>query len=405
MASSRRKLTIGVIGCGHWGPNHIRVFSELERTRVTACCDLSQARLDRISQRFPGIDTSTDYTTILDDDRIDAVVVATPTATHAAIVADALRAGKNVLVEKPLCLTGQEGEMLTALAEKVGRVLMVGHVFLFNAGIVRLRRFIQNGDLGSVQYLDAVRTNLGPVRGDVNALYDLATHDISIFNYLLDAQPIGVSALGGCISQERIEDVCFATIQYPDGTLAHIHVSWLNPRKVRTLTVVGSKKMAHWDDIDPQDTLRVFDKGLEEPPYYDSFGEFQCLLRTADVHMPAIQRSEPLMTQAEAFADWVLDGKSCRATARDGLAIVRTLEAAMESLANGGAMTPVTADSPTLLRKASASAGAVLPKRRPPLSDKAVASTLVSPPDDQPADLQSVSMVSREDARKKGSVL
>lgn len=358
------KLRIGVIGCGHWGPNHVRVFSELDRTTVMACCDLNEDRLLRISARFPQVRTTRDYQSILDDSEIDAVVVATPTSTHSRLVLEALEAGKHVLVEKPLCQTGVEGEALQALAEKTGRVLMVGHVFLFNAGIMRLREGIRSGELGSIHYLDAVRTNLGPIRGDVNSLYDLATHDISIFNYLLDAAPVAVSCLGSCITQDSVEDVCFTTILYADGTLAHVHVSWLNPRKVRTMTVVGSKKMAHWDDIDPVDTLRLFDKGLAEEPTYNSFGEFQCSLRSADMHVPAIPAGEPLKTQGEAFAAWVLDGTPCGCGALEGLVVVRTLEAAMESLACGGTMCAIESAGTRLLQQADAPAGVLLPGRR-----------------------------------------
>ncbi len=357
------KLTLGIIGCGHWGPNHVRVFNEIDRTEVSACCDLSDDRLARIAARFPNVRTTKDYKSILADEKIDAVVVATPTNTHFRFVQEALQAGKHVLVEKPLCQTGAEGEALAALAKRSDRVLMVGHVFLFNAGIARLRDTIKSGDLGAIHYLDAVRTNLGPIRGDVNSLYDLATHDISIFNYLQDAAPVAVSCLGSRITQDEIEDVCFTTIQYADGTLAHVHVSWLNPRKVRTMTVVGSKQMAHWDDIDPVDTLRVYDKGLAEEPMYNSFGEFQCSLRSADMHVPAIPVVEPLKKQAQAFASWVLDGTPCGCGAEDGLVVVRTLEAAMESLANGGVMCPIDYGTAQLLKQADAPTRAILANR------------------------------------------
>ncbi len=339
--SEERKLRVGVIGCGHWGPNHIRVFEELDRSMVLACADLNRQRLARVQDRFPHVRTTTRYRELLDDPAIDAIVVATPTATHFELTADCLRAGKHVLVEKPLCLVSHEALQLSDLAHAQRRVLMVGHVFLFNGGIIKLRELIAAGELGQVRYLDAVRTNLGPVRGDVNALYDLATHDISICNYLLASAPVAVSALGRCISQETIEDVAFATLQYPDGTLAHLHASWLNPRKMRTLTAVGSSKMAHWDDVDPQDTLRLYDKGLDEPPYYNSFGEFQYLIRSADVHVPAIKRTEPLLRQAEAFTSWVLDGHRRGPDATDGWRVVATLEAAMESMRNNGAMVDV----------------------------------------------------------------
>ena len=349
-------IGIGVIGCGHWGPNHIRVFGELDGVEVFACSDLSEARLKRIRMRYPSIHATTDYRDWLNDDRIDAVVVATPTATHAAIASAVLRAGKHVLVEKPLCMTSKEAVELGALADAEGLVLMVGHVFVFNSGIVKLREVIEAQELGRIQYLDAVRTNLGPVRGDVNALYDLGTHDISIFNYLLDSTPVAVSAQGRCITQPSIEDVCFVTLRYPDGTIGHIHVSWLNPRKVRTLTIVGEQKMAHWDDVDPAGMVRLYDKGLEEPPRYDSFGEFRCLIRSGDVHLPAFRQTEPLLSQAQAFLRWVTTGEVCGPDARDGLVVAKVLETAMLSMNNGGAMCPITLGDTPVCKTATADA-------------------------------------------------
>ncbi len=356
MPSPVRKLGVGVIGCGHWGPNHIRVFCELDRAEVVTCADLSRTRLDRVERRFPGVRVTTDYHDLLTDEAIDAVVIATPTGTHAAIASEALKAGKHVLVEKPLSTTSEEARELARIAKAYERVLMVGHVFLFNNGIIKLREVITGGELGRVQYLDAVRTNLGPVRGDVNALYDLGTHDISIFNYLLNATPVAVSALGSRLSQPGIEDVCFATLRYPDGTLGHIHVSWLNPRKVRTLTVVGERRMAHWDDVDPAEMLRLYDKGLREPPCYDSFGEFHYLMRSGDVHLPAVRQTEPLLNQAEAFIDWVLTGTPSGPDAIDGLNVAKVLEAAMQSMNNGGAMCEVKAETPSLCKTASSHA-------------------------------------------------
>lgn len=339
------RLTVGVIGCGHWGPNHIRVFTENDRSTVTACADTNVDRLEKIRNRFPRLNAVSDHRILLDDPSIDAVVIATPTRTHAKLGTEAMQAGKHVLLEKPMCATTDEATSLEQWAQRTRRVLMVGHVFLYNHGIRKLRSLIADGTLGRIQYLDAVRTNLGPVRGDVNALFDLGTHDLSIFNYLLDATPISVSAQGSCITQPTIEDVCFATLRYPSGTIAHIHVSWLNPRKVRTLTAVGSRKMAHWDDIHPEETLRVYDKGLDEPPYYNSFGEFQYALRSADVHLPAIRRCEPLLEQARAFTDWVLDDTPCGPGINDGLAIVQALEAATASLNSGGTLVPIVSSA------------------------------------------------------------
>jgi len=361
-----QKLALGVIGCGHWGPNHVRVFSELERSEVLMCADPSETRLTAVRGRFPAVATTVDYRDILADDRIDAVVIATPTATHVDIARQALQAGKHLLVEKPLCVDSREAVELGILAEKVERVLMVGHVFLYNDAINRLHETIQTGELGRIHYLDAARTNLGPVRGDVNALYDLGTHDISIFNFLLGMTPIEVSASGRCIAQDSIEDVCFATMKYPDGSLGHLHVSWLNPRKVRTMTVIGEKKMAHWDDIDPTDTLRVFDKGLDEPPYYDSFGAFHCALRNADVHLPAVRSREPLRNQAEAFLDWVLDGKQSISDVRFAHNVARVLEAAKRSMQQGGVMCRVDTVPDEVCTVASMPVSDVLPGRVSP---------------------------------------
>ncbi len=354
-----RKIGIGVIGCGHWGPNHIRVFGDLDGAEVLACADLNPARLERIRERFPQIRATTDYQDWLADANIDAVVIATPTHTHAKIAREALRAGKHVLVEKPLCASSIEASELAAIADDADRVLMVGHVFLFNNGIIRLREMITSGELGRIQYLDAVRTNLGPVRGDVNALYDLGTHDIAIFNYLTDAIPIAVSAQGRCILQRSVEDVCFVTLQYPDGTLGHIHVSWLNPRKIRTLTAIGECKMAHWDDVDPVETLRLYDKGLEEPPYYDSFGEFQYLLRNADVYVPAIRQTEPLLNQAEAFLRRVRTGQPTGADGRHGWIVAKVLEAATQSMKRGGTVCPIDLEEPSVSETASLDTAAV----------------------------------------------
>lgn len=335
------KLNVAVIGCGRWGPNHMRVFANMEGVELAACSDTNPVRLQSAAKHFPGIRTVPDYRVLLKDTGIDAVVIATPTDTHYEMTREALLAGKHVLVEKPMCVDGEQGRKLVQLADRTGLVLMVGHVFLFNDGINRLRESVETGEVGKIQYLDAVRTNLGPIRGDVNALYDLATHDISVFNYLLNDSPVEVSAQGSCITQRSIEDVCFATLRYADGTLGHIHVSWMNPNKVRKLTVVGEKKMALWDDISGDLPLVFYDKRLEEPPRFNSFGEFQYLLRNGDMIVPAIQRGEPLKNQAAAFVRWIVDGRENPSDARFGLQVVEILEAAMQSMANGGAMTAV----------------------------------------------------------------
>lgn len=330
-------IGVGIIGCGHWGPNHIRVFAERQRSQVVAVADSNPTRLATLQARFPAITTTLDYRRVLDHPGVDAIVIATPTVSHFAIAEAALQNGKHVLVEKPMCRSGAEARKLHALARQCDRVVMVGHVFLFNNGIRKLREAIADRQIGQLHYMDAVRTNLGPIRGDVNALYDLGTHDITIMNYLMNAAPVAVSAIGRCISQSKIEDVCFATLRYADGTLGHIHVSWMNPHKVRTLTVIGDRQMAHWDDIDPENTLRLYDRGVAEPPAYNSFGEFQYLLRNADVYLPAIRRTEPLINQAEAFLDWIVEGKPSPCGVNEGLQTALILEAADRSMRSRGA--------------------------------------------------------------------
>jgi predicted dehydrogenase len=339
-------LRVGIIGIGHWGPNHVRVFSDLDDCCVVGVADTDPNRLARISKRFPGIDVTTDHQTLLADDRINAVIIATPTHTHVPISRQALLAGKHVLVEKPMCTATAEARELRDLIEATGLVYMVGHVFLFNNGIRKIKQLIESGELGQVHYIDAVRTNLGPIRADYNALYDLGTHDLSIFNYLLDATPEEVSAVGRCISQLAIEDVCFATMRYGDLTMGHVHVSWMNPRKVRTITVVGDRRMVFWDDMDLAQSIRVYDKGIAEPPSYDSYGQFHYVLRNADVHMPAIPASEPLVNQAQAFKEWIQTGEPTGPTVHDGWRVAAVLESAMHSMQNNGRMVPVM-DLPT----------------------------------------------------------
>jgi len=336
-----KELGIGVIGCGQWGPNHIRTLHSLDGVFVRCAADLSDERRQMVSRQYPWVETTDDMDRVINDDDVDAVVVATPIRTHHSIVKKALNAGKHVLCEKPLTLRSCDCEELAELAEVKGLTLMVGHVFMFNPGIVHLKEEIENGSLGRIYYLDAVRTNLGPIRQDVGATFDLASHDISIFNYLLDAEPIEVSAHGGYYIQPDREDMAFITFEYPDKTLCHVHVSWLNPRKVRQLTVVGDKKMAVWDDMKPLEMIRLYDKGLDGSPGYDTFGQFQMILRDADITIPRVNMYEPLLKQAEHFIDCLRAGRTPLADGRNGLATVRALEAAVESLRHHGRPVPI----------------------------------------------------------------
>jgi len=335
MTLSSSPVRIGVIGLGQWGPNHVRNFGLVEGCKITRIGDSDEARLALARKQFPGIETTRDPRMITDSNDIDAVVVATPVQSHYPLVRQALEAGKDVLCEKPLALNSAESEALCALARKKQRMLMVGHVFLYNPGTLHLKEAIDRGEFGRIYYMDAVRTNLGPVRSDVGVVYDLASHDISIFNFLLGTRPLSVSAVGGAFLQQGIEDIGFLTLAYPGGTICHVHTSWLNPRKVRQLTVVGDLKMAVWDDMNNLEPVRYYDKGVVADRY-SSFGEFHMILRDGAITIPKLKLFEPLLRQDQEFVDCVRSRRAPGASGEFGSEIVRVLEAAGESLREDG---------------------------------------------------------------------
>ena len=343
MSSEHKRWRIGVIGAGEWGPNHVRNFAALPGAEVVGIADLRQERLTRIKSILPGVATFSTASEMMATAKPDAVVVATPTMTHFEVVGQALRAGKHVLSEKPLCLTGAEADELVKLAADRNLRLMVGHVFLFNPGILKIKELITAGHLGRVFYLFARRTNLGPIRSDVNAVLDLATHDISIFNFLLDSVPVEVSAVGKAFLQPGIQDVAVMTLQYPGDVVASIHVSWLDPKKVREITVVGESRMATWDDMATMGPVTVFDKGvLKKPREYADFGEFQLLAREGDVTLPKVPREEPLRMQARAFLEGLDAPEKLRSDGRFAADVVRVAAAINESMSIGGAPVKVS---------------------------------------------------------------
>jgi predicted dehydrogenase len=336
MDQGSSEIRIAVVGCGHWGPNHIRNFQALPGVSVDWAVDKSAQRRSHITSLYDRVRTTDNLDEVLADPTCDAVVVATPVFGHHAIARAAIDAGKHVLCEKPLCATAAECEDLIAAARAKNVVLMVGHVFLFNGGILKLKELIRFNDLGRIHYASAVRTNLGPIREDINAAYDLASHDISIFNFLFDSSPVSVSASGRSYLKPGIEDVVFITLDYPGDVLVAIEVSWLNPKKVREITLVGDKKMATWDDL-AASPICVYDKGVAREPYYDSYGEFHLLTREGDMMIPKIALEEPLKRQARFFVDSLRKGTATVCSGERGLDVVRTLEAINESIRRGGA--------------------------------------------------------------------
>jgi predicted dehydrogenase len=298
-----------------------------------------------VGKRFPDIALGINAAEVERDPNIDAVVVATPTSTHFDLARRALEAGKHVLVEKPLADSVAHCEVLCELAERMDRILMVGHVFVYNDVAIQVKEYMTGGTLGRVYYISMVRTNLGPIRVDVDAAWDLASHDISLASYWLDSWPISASATGGSWINEGVADTVFATLRYPGEVLVNLHASWLNPRKAREITVVGDKKMLTFDDVNLSEPLRIYDKQVtderREAAFIGDFSAFRMIVRDGDIRVPHVSTSQPLKNECEHFLDCVIDGKSPRSGGAEGLAVVKTLEAISSSRERNGIMVEV----------------------------------------------------------------
>jgi predicted dehydrogenase len=296
-------------------------------------------RLEYVRQHYPRVNAYTDYRALLESE-VDAIVVATPIETHFALARDALLAGKHVLVEKPLAYSVGEAASLIELARQAGKTLMTGHTFLYNPAVVALREIVQSGELGRIFYVDAARLSLGMFQRHVNVIWDLAPHDISILFHILGRHPVAISARGSSCVRPGVYDVAYIEVQFADGLSAQLHVSWLDPAKVRRITVVGDRKMAVYNDVSLAEKIRVYDKGVE-PPVTDSFGEFQLSYRNGQITIPYIPWQEPLRIECEHFIHCVRTGEKPLTDGFQGLAVVAVLEAANESLLSGGARLPL----------------------------------------------------------------
>lgn len=331
-------MRIAVIGCGYWGINYVRLFAELPDSEVVAVCDISDERLKEVERRFPGSLLINEIDDLLEIDELDAAVVCTNPESHFDITSRLIKAGVHVLVEKPMTTTASDSRILIELAEEYDVKLMVGHIFLYNSGINMMKFYIDKGDVGQIYYLHSRRTNLGPIRRDVNAIWDLAPHDVAIFNYLMDGTPEWVSAVGTRLLLNDREDAGFIVLGYPNNVLGHIHVSWADPNKERQLVLVGSDQRIAFDDLNLQDKLRVFEKGVtassNEP---SSYGEYQLSIRNGDIISPQINFSEPLKSQARHFLEVIRDDMIPRTDGWNGLEVVRVMEAIDASMASNGA--------------------------------------------------------------------
>lgn len=331
-------IKIGLIGCGAWGKNLLRNFSNLPGCVLLSCCDENPKQIERLRPNYPKVKFTQDQKEIIENPNLDAVVISTPPASHFKLSRAAILADKDVFVEKPLVLDVKEGEELVALAEEKKKILMVGHIMEYHAVTLKLKEYINKGELGKVYYLYSTRVNLGKVRDIENALWSFAPHDISMILFLLEKDPISVTATGECYLQKGIEDVAFMTMHFPDGVMAHIHVSWLDPHKDRKLTVVGDKKMAVFDDTESSEKIWIYDKGVDTKLDYNTYGEYLSL-RFGDILIPKIESTEPLKVECEHFIDCVQNRKTPRSDGEDGLRVLKVLDAAQRSLKMGG--TPV----------------------------------------------------------------
>ncbi|MDH5493221.1 MAG: Gfo/Idh/MocA family oxidoreductase [Myxococcales bacterium] len=345
--SQGSRLPVAVVGAGGWGRNHVRNFAALQGAELRYVCDRSEPARARAAELAPSARLVSEPDAMLRDESLAAVIIATDAPSHYIVAKRALEAGKDVFVEKPLALSVGHARELVALAGARGRILMVGHLLLYHPAVTALKAMIDGDELGELLYIYSQRLNLGVVRQDENAWWSLAPHDLSVANYLLGSEPEAVAASGGIFLQpgRGIEDVVFATVHYPGGRIANVHVSWLDPHKTRRLTVVGSKKMAIFDDTSPDKKLTIYDKGAE-PPNALTYDQ-GVRLRTGDIRIPALRMNEPLRRECEAFLEAVRSRRSPLADGASGLSVVRTLEAGSRSLAEGGHRVSIEAGSPS----------------------------------------------------------
>jgi predicted dehydrogenase len=345
-------LTAALVGTGYWGPNLANAIERTGKAVLGWLCDANPKNLSSLAQRYPQAETTTDIGEVMRDASVDAVFISSPTTTHYEFGKQALEAGKHVLIEKPLTTRSREAATLVRLAEERCRVLMVGHVFEYNPAIRAVDDLIKSGELGEIYYMSFERTNLGPVRTDVGALWDLATHDAAIMCDFMSASPVSVTARGQSYLNPGIEDVVFATFIFEQGAAAHVHASWLNPSKVRQITVVGSKKMAVCDDLDLRSPVRLYDKRVSLPPLSEITGSFlqhKTLVVDSGAVIPVIQTREPLLVEVDDFLGCIMSGKNPRADGVSGWRVVRLMEAAAESMARDSVVVAVDRSSRTAI--------------------------------------------------------
>ena len=342
-STQQKTIHVAVIGCGYWGLNYVRVFNEIPGARVVAVCEQREQRLAEIADIARDVNLHTSLDSLFAEEAFDAAVICTEASGHYGVARQCLQAGKHLLVEKPFASTASEALELTELAERIGCTLLVGHTFVYNSGIRKMKDCIDQAG-GRIYYLHSSRTNLGPIRRDVNALWDLATHDVAIFNYLIGSTPFWVTAVGAKVLRNGKEDVGFMCLGYRDGIVGHIHVSWADPYKAREVVAVCSDRRIAFNDLNTMEQVRVYDKGVAVMSEPTSYGEYQLRIRDGDIHSPKIESKEPLKEQCRHFLHCVLTGETPITSGRDGTEVLRVMEAVDRSMSSGGAPVSIIRD-------------------------------------------------------------
>jgi predicted dehydrogenase len=348
-----KKIRLGVAGCGYWGPNLIRNFRALPDCELTTMCDLNTARLRHLKTLYPEVEGEMNYAHMLNGVNLDAVVIATSVASHYPMARAALLAGKHTFIEKPMAGSAEHCEELVEIAKKNGLVLMIGHTFLYSPVVRKIQEIIDKGDIGEIRYICARRLNLGLFQKDINVAWDLAPHDLSIILAIMGEPPVSVNCRGSAHITPGIEDVTAMNLTFANQRSAIIHSSWLDPRKVREMTIVGSKCMIVYDDLAPLEKIRVYDMRVERPPHYDTFGEFQYAYHYGDMYAPFIKQEEPLKTECQHFLDCIKHGTKPLSCGTRGLELVAILEASSESLRRNGAAVELAKTPGGVARKAA----------------------------------------------------
>ena len=333
----KKPINVGVVGCGYWGPNLIRNFRQLSDCKLGLMCDANEQRLTHLKSLYPEVEGHTDYDHLLNGAGLDALVIATPVRFHYKMAKASLLAGKHTFIEKPMVFLFEECDELVRIAEEKGLVLMIGHTFLYSPAVRKIKEIVERGDIGEIRYISSRRLNLGLFQKDINVAWDLAPHDISIILHILGELPLSVNCRGEAHTTPGIEDVTNICLTFKKHRSALIQSSWLDPRKVREMTIVGSKRMIVYDDVAPLEKIRIYDTRVETPPHYDTFAEFQYSYHYGDMYVPYLKQEEPLKLECQHFLDCIQNGKTPLTNGRRGGELVRILEAASVSLKRQGA--------------------------------------------------------------------